>query len=326
MQGEIVDWLLEEDDPSVRYLALRDLLGMKEGEAEVMEAKARIMEAGPVPRILDKQRSEGHWGRPEDFYRNSKYKGTVWNLILLAELCADPEDERVRAACEFVLDWSQERSSGGFSCTGSAEEGGSKAQVISCLTGNMCFALARLGYADDPRVKRAARWLTIYMRYEHASQAPREWPYNYERCWRDHTCRSGAVKSLKGLAEIPSSMRTADMGRTIEQGAEFLLSQHIIYDGPGSRRVARPEWLWLGFPLMWNSDLLEVLDILTTLGYQDERMHDAQMALISKRGPDDRWLQENRFKGRFVVPLERNGRPSKWVTLRALRVLEAMPR
>jgi hypothetical protein len=326
IQGEIVDWLLEEDDPSIRYLALRDLVGRKEGEAEVMETKARIMKVGLVPCILAKQRSEGHWGSPEDFYQNSKYKGTVWNLILLAELCADPEDERIRAACEFVLDWSQEQSSGGFSSRGGPEKGGNKAQVISCLTGNMCFALIRLGYAGDPRVKRAARWLTTYMRYEHASQAPKEWPYIYERCWRDHTCRSGAVKSLKALAEIPPSMRTADMERTIEQGAEFLLSQHIIFDGPGSRQLARPEWLRLGFPLMWNSDVLEILDILTGLGYQDERMHHALMALISKREPDGRWLQENRFQGRFLVSLERNGRPSKWVTLRALRVLEAMPR
>ncbi|HUL39585.1 MAG TPA: hypothetical protein VLU38_04765 [Methanomassiliicoccales archaeon] len=326
MDDEVIDWLLEEVDPSVRYLALRDLLGKGEGDEEVLEAKARIMEEGPVPRILAQQKPEGNWGEPEDFYRNSKYKGTVWNLILLAELYADPEDQRVRAACEFVLRWSQERSSGGFSVNGDERKGGAKASVICCLTSNMAFSLIRLGYGEDPRVRKALEWLTTYQRYEHASKAPKEWPYLYNRCWRDHSCRSGAVKSLKALAEVPVPRRTGEMDMAIEEGAEFLLSQHIFRKGPGSKAVSRPEWLRLGFPLMWNTDILEILGILTQLGYQDERMHDALTVLISKRGADGRWVQENRFEGRFIVPMGRNGKPSKWVTLRALRVLEAMPR
>jgi hypothetical protein len=323
--GEVIDWLLEEGEPSVRYLALRDLLRKGEDE-EVLEAKAKIMELGPVPRILAKQRPEGNWGEPKDFYQNSKYKGTIWNLILLAELWADPKDERIKAACEFVLEWSQERSSGGFAVRGSKEHGGTKGSVICCLTSNMAFSLIRFGYGKDPRIRKALNWLTSYQRFEHSSMAPREWPYLYQRCWHDHTCRSGAVKSLKALVEVPIADRTADMERTIEAGAEFLLSQHIFRKGPGSKEVSRPEWLSLGFPLMWNTDILEILDILTRLGYQDERMHDAISVLLSKRGPDGRWRQENRFKGRFLIAMETDGRPSKWVTLRALRVLEAMPR
>ncbi len=326
MQGKTLDWLLEESDPSVRYLTLRDLLQMGDEEEEVVDAKARIMEVGPVPQILAKQRPEGHWGEPEDFYRRSKYKGTVWNMIVLAELHADPSDERIKAACDFVLRWSQERGSGGFSVRGNGLDGGTKREIITCLTSNMAFSLMRLGYGEDPRVSKALDWLINYQRYEHRSKAPKEWPYEYDHCWRDHTCRSGAVKSLKAFAEVPRERRNAEMQRAIEEGAEFLLSQHIFRKGPGSSAVARPEWLRLGFPLMWNTDVLEILDILTMLGYQDERMHDALSVVLSKKGPEGRWLQENRFEGRFIVNFERNGRPSKWVTLRALRVLEAMPR
>jgi hypothetical protein len=326
MDSEVIHWLLEEGNPSVRYLTLRELLKRKGSDSELLEARARIMEVGAVPRILAKQKPEGHWGEPKDFYQNSKYKGTVWNLILLAELCADPKDERIRAASEFVLGWSQERSSGGFSVRGTGENGGTKASTITCLTGNMAFSLVRLGYGDDPRVRNALKWLVAYQRYEHVSRATKDWPYQYDRCWRDHTCRSGAVKSLKAFAEVPGPQRTEAMRAKIEEGAEFLLSQHIFRKGPGSKEVARPEWLRLGFPLMWNTDILEILDILTRLGYQDERMHDALMALLSKRGEDGTWAQENRFRGRFVTTLERTGAPSKWVTLRALRVLEAMPR
>ena len=324
MVDAIIDWLLEEDEPSVRYLAMRDLLRRRGAELE--EARRAIMASGRAPRILARQEPEGHWGRPEDFYIRSKYQGTVWNLIVLAELCADPQDERVGRACEFVLRWSQDRSSGGFAYQGSGERGGRRSAVIPCLTGNMVFSLVRLGRLGDERVQQGLGWLTRYMRFSLEPMAGREWPYVHDRCWRDHTCRSGAVKALKALAEVPEGLRTAEMRRTIQEGAEFLLGMNIVGEGAGSLKVKRPDWLKLGFPLMWNTDVLEILDILTSLGYQDERMHQALALLLSRRQADGRWPQENRYQGRFLVPFERNGRPGKWVTLRALRVLEAMPR
>ncbi|MCX6652762.1 MAG: hypothetical protein NT137_05350 [Methanomassiliicoccales archaeon] len=324
VKGDSTDWLLNEDNPSVRYLALKDLLGRRESDEELSEARRRIMEMGMVPRVLAKQRPEGHWGRPEDFYMRSKYKGTVWNLILLAELSADPEDARVKAACEFVLRWSQERASGGFSVMGSVEAGGRKGQVLSCLTGNMAFSLIQLGYGEDRRVKKALDWITTYQRYELVSRAPRVWPYLYERCWRDHTCRSGAVKSLKALAEVPEGARTKEMRARIEEGAEYILAQHIFRKPPDLVEVSRKEWLNLGFPLIWNTDVLEILWILARLGIRDERMRETVEAVLSKQGEDGRWRQENRFEGRFITSIERNGRESKWVTLNALRTLKAL--
>jgi hypothetical protein len=316
--------LLQEDNPSVRYLALKDLLGKGERNSEVSEARARIMDYGPVPKILAKQNEDGSWGAPENFYSKSKYKGTVWNLIVLAELRADPEDARVRAACEFVLRWSQEMSTGGFSVRGNETRGGQKSGVICCLTGNMVFSLSRLGYARDPRVIKAFDWITTYQRYEVVSEAPRIWPYVSDHCWRDHTCRSGAVKTLKALAEVPEGERTEEMKVKIEEGADYLLVQHIFKKPPRLRAIARKEWLNLGFPLMWNTDILEILDILTRLGYRDERMAEAIEIVRSKQGENGRWLQENRFDGRFATPFDRNGRDSKWVTLNAMRVLKAL--
>jgi hypothetical protein len=80
-----------------------------------MAAKADIMKTGPVPKILSEQKQDGYWGKPEDFYVRCKYKGTVWNLILLAQLGADGNDERIKRACEFVLDNAYDRIGGGFS-------------------------------------------------------------------------------------------------------------------------------------------------------------------------------------------------------------------
>jgi hypothetical protein len=321
---DVMEWLLEPEQPSVRYLALRDLVGAKGAELE--EARLAIMEAGPVPRILDRQEPEGHWGRPEDFYVRSKYRGTVWNLILLADLCADPADKRVRRACEFVLRWSQDRSSGGFSYRGTGERGGTHSGVLSCLTGNMVFSLIRLGHLEDERVASGLDWLTRYMRFSLEPMGTREWPFSNPRCWGRHTCRSGAVKALKALAEVPAPRRTPAMRRCIEEGAEFLLRMNIVGEREGGLEVKRPEWLQLGFPRMWSTDILEILDILTRLGYQDERMHRALGLLLGKRQPDGRWLQEDRYHGRYLISFGANGRPGKWTTLMAMRVLQAMPR
>ena len=79
-------WLLEDDNPSVRYFTLIDLLEQNEDDAEVKKTKKQIMETGIVPLILEKQNPGGYWFEPENYYIKRKYKGTVWNLIILAEL------------------------------------------------------------------------------------------------------------------------------------------------------------------------------------------------------------------------------------------------
>jgi hypothetical protein len=322
-KSDPTEWLLEENNPSVRYLALIHLLGRGEGDREVQEAKGRIMEIGLVPKVLAKQEPGGHWGRPEHFYQNSKYKGTVWNLILLAELSADPGDDRIKAACEFVLTWSQHRLSGAFSYKGSEKDGGNQS-VLSCLTGNMVFSLIRLGYGGDERVRKAIDWMVRYQRYQMVARASNEWPYQYDICWRDHTCRSGAVKTLKALAEVPEAARTKGMTRKIDEGVEFLLSQHIFKRPPELNEVSRKEWLSLGFPLMWNTDLLEILGIMAKLGVKDDRMNEAIELVLARQGENGRWAQENHFHGRFITSVERNGQDSKWVTLNAKRTLKEL--
>ncbi len=324
LRADTIEWLLEEDNPTVRYLTLRHLLKRKEGDEEVEEAKRDIMRIGLVPKILAKQLPGGHWGRPEDFYMRSKYRGTIWNLIVLAELYADPRDERIRRACESVLKWSQNPTSGGFSTLGSADKGGRSESEIPCLTSNMAFCLVRLGMLDDPRVQKALQWIVRYQRFDLQPFATREWPYQYDHCWRKHTCRSSVAKALKALAEVPEARRTDEMRTAIENAREFFLVQGIYRKRPGSRGIARPEWLNLGFPLMWNTDLLELLNLLLRTSVEDSRMHDAEMLVLSKRKKNGRWVQENRYSGRYLVAFEGNGAESKWVTLNALRMLDAL--
>lgn len=125
LNADSTDWLLEAENPSVRYFALTQILDKSPSDPDVAAAKAEIMHTGTVPKILAKQNSDGSWEAPEKFYE-SKYKGTVWQLIILSELGADPRDERVQKACEFILGASQDLESGGFSLGHSVKMGGGR--------------------------------------------------------------------------------------------------------------------------------------------------------------------------------------------------------
>ena len=318
----VVDWLLELENPSVRYFTLVELLGKRVGNQDVIEAKSRIMTEGPVPRILSRMKPPGYWGKAEDYYVGAKYKGTVWNIILLASLGADGRDKRVRAAAEFVIRYAQDPESGGFACRG-GPKGGRHDSVIACLTGNMTWSLIRFGMLDDPRVQRAIAWIVKYQRYDDGETRPAAvWPYDgRERCWGRHTCHNSVVKTLRALAEIPTGQRSPAVRHKIEQAAEHLLRHHIFKRSHDLRRVSISYWTRFGAPAMWDCDCLEILEILTRLGFQDPRMQAAIDLVRKKQGEDGRWLQEGRFTDRLLVRLERNGRPSRWVTLRALTVL-----
>jgi hypothetical protein len=324
LKGDPTQWLLEEDNPSVRYFTLMDILGKSKKNKEVASARSAIMERGIVPKILEKQKKGGYWGRPEDFYERSKYRGTVWNFIILAEMGADPKDRRIKETCEFILRWSQNKETGGFSHVGSKKNGGFKSGVIPCLTGNMIYGLIRFGYLNDPRVRNGIRWITNYQRFDDKVKvAPTGWPYdNWKNCWGRHSCHMGVVKTMKALAAIPKGKRTKAVNGIIEEGAEYLLKHHIYKRSRNLEKVSKPSWLKFGFPLMYQSDALEVMDILLTLGYKDKRMKDAWDLILSKQDDNGSWNLESTFNGRFLVSIEKKDNPSKWVTLKALKVLK----
>jgi hypothetical protein len=324
---DTVSWLLQGDAP-VRYFTLTGLLGAAPDDPAVVSARRAIMSEGAVPRILAAQEADGHWEGRDRFY-TAKYRGTVWQLIILAELGADGADERVRAACEAILRDSQDPESGGFAHERSKKLGGGlPSSVIPCLTGNMVFSLVRLAMLDDPHVQRAVEWITTYQRFDDAEgDSPAGWPYDrYSMCWGGHTCHMAAVKALKALAEIPPERRTPAVHTTISAGAEYLLRHHIHKRSHDLTRISKPSWRSFGFPRMWQTDALEILDILTRLGYRDERMGEALDLVAAKGDAGGRWKLQQTFNDRFVVPIEEKGAPSRWVTLRALQVLSAAGR
>lgn len=324
LKADPADWLLEKNNPSVRYFTLTEILELPENDSQVKKAKSEIMTVGVVPVILSKQNNEGYWETAGGFY-TKKYNGTIWQLIILAELGVDGGNERIRKACEFILKNSQDTESGGFSMHASAKTGGGRhSEVIPCLTGNMIRSLIRLGNLEDSRVQLGIDWIVKYQRFDDGiHEAPTGWPYDkLEVCWGKHTCHMGAVKALKALAEIPKDKRSEGVKNMIEIGSECMLIHHIYKKSHDLSSISKPGWLRFGFPLMYQTDALEILGILTKLGYKDKRMQEAVDFVVSKQNTQGRWILENTFNGRFQVNIEEKGKPSKWVTLNALRVLK----
>ncbi|MCW4034661.1 MAG: nitrogen fixation protein NifH [Candidatus Bathyarchaeota archaeon] len=324
LRNDPTDWLLETNNPSVRYFALTQILERPETDKEVTETKHNIMKTGVAPKILDKQNPEGYWETADRFY-TAKYKGTVWQLIILAELGADKNDQKIKKACEFILDNSQDHQSNGFSVWHSTIRGGGRhSGVIPCLTGNMVWSLIKLGYIDDPRVKAAINWITKYQRFDDGDKyPPKVWPYEKATsCFSKHSCHMGVVKALKALSAIPHDERSAQVLDTIKKGAEFMLIHHVHKKSHDLTKLSKPGWVRFGFPLMYQTDVLEILGILTSLGYKDERMQEAVDLVVSKQDELGRWELKNTFNGRFQTNIEQKGKPSKWITLNALKVLK----
>jgi hypothetical protein len=322
----VLDWLLEDDpaNPGVRYFALRDLEDIPEDDARVLAARAAIMQTGPVPAILAAQQAEGYWQKPGPGYA-TKYRGTDWQLIQLDRLGADPTDPRVRGACEYVLSHTQALS-GGFGCSGTTSWPPPPSSVIHCLNGNLLAALLNLGWLNDERVQRAIEWQTHSILgddpeltyYKSGTAAPGfACAANYGM-----PCAWGANKAVRGLLAIPDAARSDAVNRALAAGAAFLLSRDpAVADYPYRNRVSS-SWQRLSLPLSYWSDVLETLENLVALGHgADPRLDNAFDLVLGKRDEHGRWRMEHSINGKSWVRVEGLGRPSKWVTLRALRTL-----
>ena len=343
--GPTIDWLLETDpeQPAVRYFTLRDLLDLPDDDGGVRASKEQIGRSGPVVAILQAQHSEGYWVQPGAGY-SPKYTGTVWQLMFLAQFGADGSDDRVRRACEYVL--SHTRASNGiFSATGSPSG------FIHCLSGNLLSALLDLGsggthgragsgasdYARDDRVREMielqARFVTgAGIATAHEKIAPRYYRSGttgpHCACANNNRfhCAWGAIKTLTTFGKIPAEERSEQVHRAIEQSVSLLLSHDPALARYPSVYGETPSsnWFKFGYPLGYTSDVLHNVEALTRVGMiSDPRLAGAIRSIESKRTDKGRWIQEYQLKSPTWFQQEPLGKPSKWVTLRALRVLKA---
>jgi hypothetical protein len=336
LNGDPLPWLLEPDavNPGVRYFALRDLLGRPADDRQVRSAQADVMVSGPVRAILDAQHPDGYWVKPGVGYA-PKYTGTVWSIIFLAQFGADGSAPRVRDGCVYVLDHSRAPAPyGGFTALMERYPTG----MVQCLAGNLCAALLDLGWLGDARFDEAMSWLTRSVTGEGiASAEKKDAPVRYHRggnsgpgflCAANNQrpCAWGAVKTMLALSKIPKTARTPAVHAAIRTGIDFLLGSDpglAAYPTPDDRPASR-SWFQLGYPLGYVTDVLQNLEALTALGLGgDPHVTAALEWLLGQQDAQGRWKMTYSYNGKLWADVEQKGQPSKWVTLRALRVLKA---
>lgn len=327
---QVVEWLLEEDldNTPVRFLTLRDLLEESPNNKSFIAAREFMMTTGPIPTVLENQQPDGHWDRADSIYYN-KYTGTCWSVIMLSQMGADEDDARVRLGCEYILAHGIGEH-GGFSMNGR------RSGTVHCLQGNLAAALIDLGYGENPRVLDALDWMTRSISGEGFSDSKQDGQDCYLRsgisgpdfrCSANNhePCAWGAVKVALALSKVPERNRSGNIEKAITACVDFLTSADPAtaeYPHPWAPKPST-SWFKFGFPVFYITDLLQILEALAGLGIRnDPRLTNSIDLVLSKRDVDLHWPMEYTYNGKTWVKIEEKGQPSKWVTLRALRMLK----
>lgn len=315
---DTVPWLLEKDNPSVRYWTLKEILQRSASDPEVKKAQKDIMKSHTVTTILKNQNPDGFWVSSENPYL-PKYKATYHQLLILS-LLGTPLCTQIENAIEHVFTY--QYNSGHFSFKQIKTERGKKSKLTdgACLTGNIVRFLIHFGYLPHERTQKAINFL---VNTHENGWSCRAYPIDKEKVFPQN-CYMGGVKPLIAFSMIPEKERTNKIKDIINQEVEIYLENEIfmyLKDEKGEKK-AKFGWKRFGFPLFYQSDALEVLDVLTRLGVTDDRMKRALDLVLSKKDENGRWKLENTFNGKMWVDIEEKGYPSKWITLKALRVLK----
>lgn len=328
LNGDMLSWLLEKDEPGVRYLAMRDLLELPQDDADLISARERAHAEGPISLILDQMDESGYWVKAGPGY-GPKYRSSVWSVILLAQMRASMAlDKRIEKACQYLLK-NALTEKGQFSASGTPSS------TIDCLQGNLCAAMLDLGF-DDPRLEKAFEWMARSVTGEGvAPMEDKRAPLRYYsgKCGPGFLCGAnnklacawGAVKVMLAFGKLPVEQRTPYIEDAIQKGIEFLLGVDPAEASYPSGWSDKPSGNWwkFGFPVFYVTDLLQNVEALVRLGLgQDPRLANAIKLIREKQDADGRWALEYDYAGKTWVDFGKKKEPNKWVTLRAAWVLK----
>lgn len=302
-RSRVIDWLLA-GDPAIRWQTLDVLVGAP--AAEVDAARSAVAREGWGARLLAHQDPEGTWA--QGLY-SPKWVSTTYTMLLLRELGLPADDPQAHDACAVLLD----------SAVGPPSQDGIGWASETCITGIVLSILSAFEY-DDDRLER----FVDHLLGEQMDDGG--WNCRYRR-GAHHASMNTTILALEALVRYErhraeKSGRLAAVREAQHRGREFLLVHHL-YRSHRTGEVIQPNYVRFAFPPHWHFDVLRGLDYFRDAGAdRDPRLADGIDLLRSKRGSDGRWTLEHRYKARDWFQMETVGHPSRWNTLRALRVLD----
>ncbi|MHB1907721.1 MAG: hypothetical protein ACYCQJ_02475 [Nitrososphaerales archaeon] len=309
-------WLLSSKDPSIKYLARRDLLD--EEESHLASIRKEIIHGPRVRALLSGQKKDGGFG--VDPYR--KWIGSHWRLVSLVELAIPKENKQAQKAAEEVLVWlSKALLNKPVSRNGLIRKHAS-------VYGNPLGVCSYLGLSEDPRVKLIANSLIEW-----------QWPDGGWNCDASpdahHSSFHESLATLWGLIQYQKATGDKEVSKSIRKVSELFLS-HQLFKSHTSGEIVNPTWLKLHYPPYWHYDILQALRVVSLAGkINDPRTKESLDILESKQTKEGYWRAEgfywhpmkkgNKLGGVDIVDWGRKG-PNEMITLNALRVLKVSGR
>jgi len=305
----VVDWLLDSD-PSLRWQVMRDLTDAP--ASEVAAARARVTSEGVGAQLLALQAADGRWGGAA---WNRGWSSTMHVLWLLRDLGLDPTSAEARRAVGLVREHVTWRGCGPPECDGNPFFAG---EVEPCINGQVAAAGAYFG--------QDVRGLVDQLLGEQLADGG--WNCEVEK-GSTRSSFNTTICVLEALLEYEHAGGASPaVTAARRRGQEYLLERRLLRRRSTGAVIERDRkggasWARFAFPTWWHYDVLRGLDHLRSAGVTpDERVAEAIDLVTSKRDANGRWALETRHPGVMPVELdESEGRPSRWNTLRALRVL-----
>jgi hypothetical protein len=299
-ENVIIEWLLA-GDPSLRWQAMADLLGMP--QERVAAERARVATEGWGAQLLATQDPDGCWAG--SLY-SPKWTSTTYTLLLLERLGLARGDARALAGCRQL--WDRARWYGdGLNLAKSIRE------PETCITGMLVLLAAAFGH-DDPRVDSTVGWLV--------GQQLADGGWNCESIRRGSTHGSfhTSITVLEALAAYERWGGSVPVASAMKAGRQFFLD-HRLYRSHRSGTVVDPAFARFPFPPQWHFDIMRGLEHFRAAGAdRDDRLGEAVDEVRRARRADGTWPRYRPYPGRYWFALEERG-SSRWSTLRALRVL-----
>ncbi len=302
VNNKYIEWLLD-GDPSIRWQVIRDLLGADQGIISLERIK--IATEGWGAKLLSYQDASGRWGG--QLYSN-KWLSTTYTLLLLRQMGLEPSNEQAHRGCRELLE-------GGFQKQGGISYARTVDIIDNGVTGMILTLLAYFGFSDE-RVHSIAEYL-LEQQMPDGRWEPFPGNQNIRYAF------DATILILDGLREyeLMHPQFSKNVIEAQKRGQEFLLN-HRLYKSIQSGEELDKKITLFSFPPRWHYDVLVALDHFQSCqAEKDERLKEAINLLEGKRNRDGSWDLQNKHAGKTFFEMEQVGKPSRWITLRALRVL-----
>lgn len=306
----VIHWLLDSD-PAIRWQVMRDLL--RSPEQEIIQERVRITSEGVGEKILRLQGSDGTWS---GVAWNPGWTSTMHALTLLFEFGLDPSSHAAVQALRLVRNKVTWKGCGPEECDQNPFFTG---EIEPCINGQVATSGAYFRQDVDGIIERLLR------------EQLTDGGWNCD-------AQFGATRSsfntticvLEALLEYEfSNEENPDVTKARLKGQDFLLERHLFRRKSTGKVIERDRksgtsWTSFAFPTWWHYDVLRGLDYLRKANVSpDDRLNDAIELVRSKRTSDGRWNLDIQFPGEMLVEIgEGVGKPNRWITLKALRVLD----